>query len=117
MVNNVASGKYGEKLACEYLTSIGYVILQKNYRCTKGEIDIIVRDKEYIVFVEVKYRKNLKFGYPRESVGVRKQEKIKNSAVWYTFQNNIQDTDIRFDIVEILHMKKIELEHIKNAYY
>ena len=116
MGNNIKRGAYGEVLACKYLKDKGINIIEKNYRCTFGEIDIIVEDKEYLVFVEVKYRKSLKFGHPRESVGVKKQLHIKNTAINYIKYKEITNKDIRFDIIEIIHIKDIEIEHIKNAF-
>jgi putative endonuclease len=116
MGNNVKLGAYGESIACKYLEDKGFKIIQKNYRCTIGEIDIIIEDKEYLVFVEVKYRRSLKFGHPREAVGVKKQLNIKNIAANYIKSKEIKNKDIRFDIIEIIHIKEINIEHIKNAF-
>jgi putative endonuclease len=116
MGDNIKRGNYGEQLACDYLEKNNIRIIEKNYRCNFGEIDIIVEDKGYLVFVEVKYRKSLKFGRPREAVGAKKQLHIKKTAIYYMKHKNIVNKDIRFDVVEVLHIENIEIEHIKNAF-
>lgn len=103
-----------EKLVCNHLENCGYSILCKNYRCHFGEIDIIAKDKEYIVFIEVKYRKNAALGYPGEAVTLRKQRKIIQSSLFFIHQNHISlNSNFRYDVVCILNDK---INIIKNAF-
>ena len=107
-------GIQGETLAKEYLESLGYKIIQLNYKNKLGEIDIICKDKDVLVFVEVKARQSLKFGYPREVVNFYKQQKIKNVAVGYLkYKGLYEKVSIRFDVVDVLGDK---ITHIKNAF-
>lgn len=76
-------GALGEKLALDYLRKRGYHILETNFRCREGEIDIIARDKEYLVFIEVRTRTGSDFGTPEESVGIAKREKLVSLAFAY----------------------------------
>jgi len=117
MQNNREKGTQGEDLAKEYLLNQGYQILTTNFYTKKGEIDIIAKDKEYIVFIEVKYRNSTKFGYPREAVGNTKKKKILTVANIYINNNNIKNSDFRFDVIEILKTNdQTDIEHIKNAF-
>jgi putative endonuclease len=97
-------GEWGEAKAAKYLIKNGYLIIQKNFRCKLGEIDIIAFDKEEnsICFVEVKTRKSLAFGLPKESINNFKLKHIINSARYYTLINEIFDTDLRIDVIEII---------------
>lgn len=102
-LNKRAEGTAYEKRAAQYLTQRGYQILVYNYRCKQGEIDLIARDGEYLVFVEVKYRKDARSGYGSEAVGWQKQKRIINSARWYLAQRGIgDDQPCRFDVVSFL---------------
>lgn len=114
MADNFEKGRNGEKLAEGYLRKLGYDILEKNYSIAQGEIDIIAKYEEYYIFVEVKYRKSLENGYPREAVGKVKQRKIKNVALYYISKNELLDNDFRFDVIEVLGN---EINHIENAFW
>lgn len=81
--NKKAVGKAYEDLATAYLIDKGYKILERNYRCKVGEIDIIAKDKNALIFIEVKYRKTTAFGAPAEAVNYYKQQRIMRSAKWY----------------------------------
>lgn len=111
--NKRSIGTAYEKLAKKYLQNIGYSILVMNYRCKSGEIDIIASEGEYIIFIEVKYRKTLKYGYPRESVNYYKQKHIIYAAKYFLLINNLYNKNCRFDVIEILDDK---VTHIKNAF-
>lgn len=100
MGRNNLSGAWGEALAAEYLRKKRYMILASGYRCRFGEIDLIVRDKKYLVFVEVKLRKNASFATAAEFVDRRKQERIKTTAMMYLSQNPTP-LQPRFDVIEI----------------
>lgn len=103
-----------EQKAGEYLKEQGYTILEYNYRCRIGEIDIVARDGRYLVFVEVKYRKNTKSGLPQEAVNLHKQEKISKTAYFYLVQHKLpMDTPCRFDVAAILGE---EITVVKNAF-
>lgn len=114
MYSNKEIGNKGEKIATEFLINNGYKILEKNFSCSQGEIDIIAKDKKEIVFVEVKTRTNTKFGLPAEAVNKVKQKHIYNSAKYYVHINNLYNEFIRFDIIEIYFMKNnYKINHIK----
>lgn len=113
--NNRKIGTEYEELAASYLEKKGYFILERNYRNGKNsEIDIISRDKETIVFVEVKYRKTSNSGYPLESVNLSKQKRISEAARRYIYSNNLSlEQSYRFDVIGILGEN---IEHIENAF-
>ena len=116
MPDNKKTGDYGERLAVEYLAGKGYALVCTNYRNRTGEIDIIAKDGGCVVFAEVKLRNNLSKGYPREAVGYSKQSKIKKTALHYLARHNLTDTDVRFDVVEIICGDGVTVEHIENAF-
>ncbi len=88
-------------------------ILERNYRCKVGEIDIIARDDKTMCFVEVKFRNSLKSGFPAEAVGVRKQQRILRTAQWYMKEHHLWGGSYRFDVVSVLNG---DITHIKNAF-
>lgn len=106
-------GVSGEQQAKEYLVKNKYKILNCNYKTPLGEIDIIAKQKDVIVFVEVKARTSQKFGLPRESVTNFKQNKIKQVATQFLQKNNLLNSKVRFDVIDILAN---ELTHITNAF-
>ncbi len=112
-MDNVEKGRNGEKIAQRYLKLRLYKILETNYRRKTGEIDIIAKRGKYIIFIEVKYRKNADKGLPREAVTPFKQRQIKRTAEMYIVENNVK-CDMRFDVIEILGDK---VEHIENAFW
>lgn len=84
----------------EFLKNQGYEILDRNFRCKFGEIDIVAKEQEYLVFVEVKHRKNYRFGYPQEAVDRRKQHKIRKTSDYYRMQNRVGDrVPVRYDVI------------------
>ena len=106
-------GRQGEKIACKFLKKTKYKILEKNYKNKIGEIDIIAKDQDTIVFVEVKTKTTEIFGLPREMVDERKQRKIEQVATVYLMQNGLFNSKTRFDVVEVLDK---QVHHIKNAW-
>lgn len=99
-MNTRLLGAWGEKIALEYYKKLRYKPVALGYRSRHGEIDIIVQNKEYIVFVEVKLRKNADFGAAREFVDIKKQQRIKTTAeLWLA--SNETGKQPRFDVVEI----------------
>lgn len=118
MVNKRQLGTKAEKIALEYLIKNHFEILNTNFRCKIGEIDIIAKDKDYIVFIEVKYRKTDKNGLPRESVNYYKQKTIIKVAQWYIIGKNIHDGNYRFDVLEMLgDIDNVEINLLKNAFH
>ena len=109
--------KLGEKIeqnVAEYLKTQGYIILEQNFRCRLGEIDIIAKEKNCIVFIEVKYRKNVVSGYPEEAVNFHKQQKIIKSSLYYIQKNHISiNSCFRYDVVSVINNK---ITIIKNAF-
>ena len=114
--NSKLSGARAEHLAVYFLVKKGYEIVHKNYHSRYGEIDIIARKCDYIIFAEVKYRKNDLHSTPSMAVNFRKQEKIKKTALQYIEQNDITDKDFRFDIIEITGTHEFKINHIENAF-
>lgn len=114
----VQRGKWGESLALEYLKSKRYTIVTTGWRTRFGEIDLIVRDSEFIVFVEVKLRKNANFAQAREYVGKAKQRKIVMTAqLWLASHNT--GLQPRFDVIEVYAPDEAatpEIIHIENAF-
>lgn len=100
MGTNNISGAWGEALAAEYLRKKRYRLLATGFRCRYGEIDLIVCDKRYLVFVEVKLRKTDSFAAAREFVDFRKQKRIKTTASLYLSQNPTE-LQPRFDVIEV----------------
>lgn len=108
-------GKKAERLAAAYLIHRGIRIVEKNYRCRQGEIDLIGWEKDCLVFIEVKARKDLSCGYPGEAVTLVKQKRIFDTALFYCYQKKIdKNCPLRFDVVEIL---KNQIRHTKNAFF
>lgn len=105
-MNKRKTGQEQEQKAAEYLETLGYQILEKNYRCRVGEIDLIAAHKGYLVFVEVKYRQNGRAGQPEEAVDLRKQRRISRVAAWYLMEQGLDSyTPCRFDVVAVLTKK------------
>ncbi len=116
-LQNIA--KIGEQLAVEHLKTQGYQILAENYRFQRGEIDIIAKHEERIVFVEVKTRRSLKYGVPQSAVTIQKQRQISKIALAYLQKHNLIDTSCRFDVIAIQLTRDLELlrlEQIKSAF-
>ncbi|SHO56727.1 hypothetical protein VQ7734_02496 [Vibrio quintilis] len=115
-VNHRKTGHQYEQTAADYLTGHGLNLLEKNFFCRSGEIDLIMKDRETLVFVEVKYRKNRAYGHAAEAVTPGKVKKlIKTAFFWLTKQNlSPHTTDFRFDIVAI-HQDGDNIDWFQNA--
>ncbi len=116
-------GNYTENLACEFLLKKGLKLLERNYHCRLGEIDIIMQDNEHLVFVEVRYRKNNNFGSGAESVTYNKQTKLIKTASAYLQQHaKLNKYPARFDVismtgpVETGNITDTNINWIKNAF-
>lgn len=114
-MNNIEKGKLGESIALKYIISKGGKIIEQNYRTKIGEIDLIVRMNGELVFVEVKSRSNINYGYPSEAVDYKKKRKIINVAKYYILDNSLEDISVRFDVIEIYLTDK-KINHIVNAF-
>lgn len=112
-------GDKGETLAYNHLKNKGYKILQTNYKCYSGEIDIVAKDKDTYVFVEVKTRSSLRFGLPQEAINYPKMLHIKRSAENYLKYHRLLGlVSVRFDCVAILFDQNgnSQIDHIENIF-
>ena len=110
---NKLKGDFGEEKAAKYLKNQKYKIIKRNFKNKLGEVDIIAKQKDVTVFVEVKTRTDESFGFAAEAVDVKKQQKIRNVALLYAQKHNIDN--IRFDVVEV-YLKEERINHIINAF-
>ena len=114
-----AIGKLGEHKAGNYLKRRGYQILETNYRTKAGEIDLIAKEKDCLVFVEVKTRTNAEYGTPAEAVSFYKQQHMINSARYYLARQG-GECECRFDVIEVIVPSKgwfpiARINHLKNV--
>ncbi len=113
------TGDSGEAAALSYLKHHGFELVAKNYHSRYGEIDIIVKDSEYIVFVEVKTRNQFAVSRPSDFVDSRKQKKIMKTAAVF-FSEHEYDLQPRFDVMEVTYQKStkeiIDIHHLENAF-
>lgn len=112
------TGMLGEKLACDFLGKNGYNILETNYRCPEGEIDIIARQEETLVFIEVRTKKSRRFGTPEESITPTKMERLRTVAAHYGQNRSNLPASWRIDVVAIQmdsQGKVSRIEIIENA--
>ncbi len=110
-------GKEGERIAERYLKKKGYRLVERNYRCPVGELDLIALDRRVIVFVEVKTRTDDRFGGPLESVHWRKQQKMIKAAQFFLSQQRLHQREARFDVIGISFVdREPVVEHIQNAF-
>lgn len=113
-------GAWGEAQAARYLTGKGLRLVDKNYHSRYGEIDLVMEDDRYLIFVEVKLRKSSRYGTPAEAVTEKKQEKLRRTALAY-LQTHETDRQPRFDVIELyapqgVETKPIPIHHIENAF-
>ncbi len=112
------TGQRGEDLAANYLTQRGFVIMERNYRCRWGEIDIICRQGGYLIFVEVRSKTTDRYGTPEESINRAKISRIRKTAMEYlTSHPERKPVKMRFDLIAITFKNKQEsINHIKGAF-
>ena len=120
MQTNKKIGTLGEDIATDFLISQGYHILKRNFNCKIGEIDIIAIDKidkNELVFIEVKTRKQNLYGSPAEAVDFRKTKHLYKVAEYFLMLNKLENTFVRFDVIEIRENfnQKVRINHIKNV--
>ena len=106
----IDKGKFGETVAASYLEKQGYEIIERNFRCRLGEVDIICKKNNQIVFVEVKTRTSDQYGAPSEAVTKDKMNKIRKVAALYMMSEKITNYQVKFDVMEIL------VNHIESAF-
>lgn len=113
-MSNKQTGNYGETLACEFLKKQGYKILERNFRIRGGEIDIIAKDKETLVFIEVKTRYSKEYGGPLESITPWKIRFLIRCSKFYMVKNKLYNVPLRIDAVSVDLSDGQNLELIKN---
>ncbi len=117
MKTNVETGRIGEDLACQYLQQKGYILLHRNWRFRKSEIDIICRNQEFTVFTEVKTKHQLQFGFPEAAVRRKKKELQLLGATEYMHRFQVK-TQVRFDIIAILLLPEgPQIRHFEDAWF
>jgi putative endonuclease len=118
-MDKVSAGRLAEEAAVKYLTIQGYEVIQRNYRTTLGEIDIIAQDKGTLVFVEVRSRQSTRLGLPQETVNWAKQQKLRRVAQQYLKAHKDWQRVCRFDVIGVLfdaEYKIKSLEQIRDAF-
>ncbi len=114
----LALGVWGEEQAARFLQARGWSIVERNFRCPLGEIDIIARSGSQLIFVEVKTRRTIAFGLPQEAVGQRKQQQLIRTAQWYLKGRKDSRINPRFDVLAVVQQKdgRAQIEHLANAF-
>ena len=115
-MENKEFGNWGEQQAAQYLVENGCRIICRNFRSYRGEIDIIAKDENDLIFCEVKTRRSVEYGMPAEAVNYYKKKHLYATAEYYLYKNRLTDITVRFDIIEVLLLhNKIRINHIKNV--
>lgn len=113
-----AAGKKIESLVREYLEHQGFIFISANYRCFHGEIDLIMRDHDTLVFIEVRYRSQNHYGEGTTTVNFTKRQKLKKTAVHYLQKHHLYDrTACRFDIVSVSGKREYIIDWIRDAFW
>lgn len=109
-------GKFGEDEAVKYLRQNGYKILDRNFSCKRGELDIVALDKDELVFIEIKSRVSLKYGLPSEAVTKNKLKHIYKTAENYLYSRNLEKEKCRIDVIEIyIKNNNVIINHLKQV--
>lgn len=113
-----AFGRFGEQLAAQHLEAAGLTVLARNWRCRDGEIDLVAREGETLVFCEVKTRRGSRYGNPAEAVSRVKTARIRQLAAAFLAAERPPYSEIRFDVVAVLALpgKPVALEHLRGAF-
>lgn len=114
-VTTTQTGRQGEETACAFLMCKGFSLICRNYRYEYQEIDLVMRDADTLVFVEVKARSSVRFGAPAEFVTLRKQKRLLIAAQGYLLEHGLTDAPARFDVVEV-YLDTGTVTHIENAF-
>ena len=119
-MNKHKFGMQGEDIACKFIESHGGRIIERNFRFKGGEIDVIYKDGDYIVFGEIKYRSSSTFGMAEEAVGYRKQRTISRGCDFYLVKNHLDEfTKVRFDVIALNideGQNTVKVHYVKNAF-
>ncbi len=117
-MHNKSLGKRGEDAAARYLEKHDYEIIERNWTCPAGEVDIIARDFDALVFCEVKTRTNINKGFPTDAVDEKKRAKYEQIAMWYLRDYEFSDAPVRFDVISIMAVndERALLRHYVNAF-
>lgn len=112
-----ALGAYGERVAAAHLVAQGMVVLERNWRCPAGELDIVARDGDVLVFCEVKTRSSAAFGSPLEAVTARKAARLRRLAAAWMRERGLHVPDVRIDLVGVLRPRRgaTEVEHVRGV--
>lgn len=110
-------GKYGEDVAAQYLLDRGYEILERNWRCAIGEIDLVAKDKSRFVFVEVKTRNGTGYGHPFEAITAIKMSRMRKLVAQWCIQNEKSGAQVRLDAISVLVKSgRVAVEHLKQVF-
>lgn len=110
-------GKYGEDLAAKYLQDHGYEILHRNWRCALGEIDLIAKDRNRYVFIEVKTRNGVGYGNPFEAITAAKVTRMRRLVAQWCFEQQVVGVKVRLDAIAVLiRSGKVAIEHLKQVF-
>lgn len=109
-------GRIGENIIADYITKLGYKVVERNFECNQGEIDIIAKDKEELVFIEVKTRTDISYGEASEAVTNTKKRHLINSIKYYIYKQKLENLPIRMDVAEVyINKGKVKVNYIKQA--
>ena len=110
-------GRYGEQAAADYLAAHGYELLDRNWRCSTGELDIVAREGAVVVFVEVKTRNGTGFGHPFEAITGTKRARLRQTAAAWLSARKLGSVPIRLDAIGVLVQSgKVQIEHLKQVF-
>lgn len=117
-VKRLALGRAGEDRAVGYFKELGYIIVERNFRCKLGEIDIVARDGPVLVFIEVRTRRGDGYGSALESIVYKKQLKVRQVAKYYLQSTGLFSGPVRFDVLALTAGPGgiVKIEHVKNAF-
>jgi len=109
-------GRTGEELAAELFAKLGFAILDSNWRCRSGELDLVVGRGDLLVFCEVKTRTSDYWGGPAEAVGFQKQARLRRLAAAWMSERRPGDVRVRFDVISVLMRREPEITHLPDAF-
>ena len=111
-------GRIGANIIADYITKLGYKVVERNFECNQGEIDIVAKDKEELVFIEVKTRTDISYGEASEAVTDTKKRHLINSIKYYIYKQKLENQPIRIDVAEVyINKGKVKVNYIKQAIY
>ncbi|MEV6932162.1 YraN family protein [Dactylosporangium sp. NPDC051485] len=113
---NQIVGAFGERIACRYLVSQGLVLLDRNWRSTAGELDVVARDGGDLVFVEVKTRRSTRYGQPVEALVPAKVRRLRTLARMWLADSGERCERVRFDVISVLVGRSVAVRHLRGAF-